>query len=113
MRRPSGARMLGRLGEGDAVYTIIDRRRTNADKLPETMERAERDYFPKLQAAPGFAGFHLIADEGGELFVAVNVWEDKASADAFEATMSDWLQVLEGLGHIGQTANRGETVVDL
>src|SRR3954452_7108976 len=66
-----------------SVYTVIDRRMTNIDRLPETMERAERDYFPKLRSAPGFVGFHLIADEGGELFVAVNVWEDKASADAF------------------------------
>ena len=77
------------------------------------MDRAEREYFPKLRSAPGFAGFHLIADDGGELFVAINLWEDKASADAFEATMSDWLRVLEDLGHHGQTANRGETVVEL
>ena len=64
-------------------------------------------------ARPGFAGFHLIADERGDLFVGVTVWEDKASADAFEATMSDWLQVLEDMGHKGQTENRGETVEEL
>jgi hypothetical protein len=96
-----------------AVYTIIDRRTTNVDRLPETMERAERDYFPRLRAAPGFTGFRLIADERGDLFVGVTSWEDKSYADAFEATMSDWLQVLQGLGHNGETENRGETVVEL
>ena len=95
------------------MYTIIDRRTTNTDRLPETGERAERDYFPKLQAAPGFAGFHLIADERSDLYVGVTMWEDKSSADAFEATMSDWLQVLDGLGHSGQTEDRGNTVVEL
>ena len=95
------------------MYTIIDRRTTNIDRLPETGERAERDYFPKLQAAPGFAGFHLIADERSDLYVGVTMWEDKSYADAFEATMSDWLQVLEGLGHNGQTEDRGNTVVEL
>jgi hypothetical protein len=95
------------------VYTIVDRRKTNIDRLPETMERAEREYFPELRSAPGFVAFHLIADDGGALFVAVNIWEDKASAEAFEATMSGWLGVLEHLGHRGQTADRGETVVEL
>src|SRR4051812_14082266 len=72
---------------GGSVYTIIDRRTTNIDRLPETGDRAERDYFPKLQAEPGFAGFHLIADERSGLYVGVTMWEDKSHADAFEATM--------------------------
>ena len=41
------------------------------------------------------------------------MWEDKSFADAFEATMSDWLQALEGLGHNGQTEDRGNTIVEL
>lgn len=77
------------------------------------MERAEREYFPKLQAAPGFSGFYLIADEGGDLFVGITVWEGKPYADAFEATMSGWLQALEDLGHNGQTENRGDAAVEL
>jgi heme-degrading monooxygenase HmoA len=95
------------------VYTIIDRRTINQERLPETTERAEREYFPKLQAAPGFSGFYLVADEGSDLFVGITVWESKSAADAFEASMSGWLQVLEELGHNGQTANRGEAVIEL
>ena len=95
------------------MYTIIDRRTTNLERLPETGERAESEYFPKLRAAPGFSGFYLIADEGGELFVGLTVWESKPHADAFEATMSGWLHTLEDLGHTGVTENRGEAVIEL
>ena len=95
------------------MYTIIDRRTTNLERLPETTERAEREYFPKLQAAPGFSGFYLVADEGSDLFVGITVWESKPDADAFEATMTGWLQALEELGHNGQTENRGEAVIEL
>ena len=95
------------------MYTIIDRRTVNLERLPETNERAEREYFPKLQAAPGFAGFYLIPDERGDIFTGITVWQDKVHADAFEATMAAWLQALEDLGHKGQSENRGETVVEL
>ena len=95
------------------MYTIIDRRTTNIDRLPETRARAETEYFSKLRSAPGFVGFYLIADEGGELYVGITVWESKPHADAFEATMSHWLEVLVELGHVGLTENRGEAVVEL
>jgi heme-degrading monooxygenase HmoA len=104
---------VGYSGKGIALYTIIDRRTTNFERLPETTERAEREYFPKLQAAPGFSGFYLVADEGSDLFVGTTVWESKPYADAFEATMTGWLQALEELGHNGQTENRGEALIEL
>ena len=95
------------------MYTIIDRRTTNIDRLAETGERAETEYFSKLRSAPGFSGFYLIADEGGEIYVGITVWESKAHAEAFEATMSHWLEVLVELGHVGLTEDRGEAVVEL
>ncbi len=41
------------------------------------------------------------------------MWESKAHADAFEATMSHWLEALVELGHVGLTEDRGEAVVEL
>jgi len=93
------------------MYTVIDRRQVNLSRLDETTKRGETEYFPTLRAAPGFIGFYLVAD--GDLFVALNVWENQASADDFEPTMKAWLGVLEEMGHKGVTQNRGETVIAL
>jgi hypothetical protein len=113
MIAPDALRAASTRGEGIAVYTIIDRRAVDLERLPETTARAEQEYFPKLQAAPGFVGFYLIPDEGSDIFTGITVWESKPHADAFEATMTDWLQALEGLGHKGQTENRGDAVIEL
>ena len=74
------------------MYTITERRAVNVERLEETTERARSEYFPKLQAAPGFAGFYLVADDKSNIFTAINVWESKAHAQAFDATMSSWLR---------------------
>ena len=95
------------------MYTITERRTVNLERLEETTERARSEYFPKLQAAPGFVGFYLVADDKGNIFTAINVWESKAHAEAFDATMSSWLKVLEEYGHHQESVNRGETVVEL
>ena len=95
------------------MYTITERRTVNLERLEETTERARTEYFPKLQAAPGFVGFYLVADDKSNIFTAINVWESKAHAEAFDATMSSWLKVLEEYGHNQESVNRGETVVEL
>jgi len=95
------------------VYTITDRRTINPDRLDETTERAQSEYFPKLQAAPGFVGFYLVADEKSNMFTGITVWESKAHGDAFDATMSSWLKVLEEHGHKQDSENRGETIIEL
>ena len=95
------------------MYTEVERRKVNPERLQETVERAQREYFPKLQQAPGFVGFYLVADEANGIYTAVNVWESKAQADAFEAVLSSWQQVLDQYGHVVESDNRGETVVRL
>jgi quinol monooxygenase YgiN len=105
MAGPAGA------SEGWTVYTIIDRRRVDQARLDETTRLAEVEFFPKVQAADGFAGFYLVAD--GDLFTAIFVWEDQAKADAFDATYRDWCKKLEELGHVPESDNRGEIVIQL
>ena len=95
------------------MYTIVERRKTNLERLPETMQRADRDFFPKLRAAPGFAGFYLVADEAQGINTAIIVWESKAQADTFEAENSAWMRTLEELGHTLQSDNRGDTVMQI
>ena len=95
------------------MYTITERRTVNLERLEETTERARREYFPKLESAPGFVGFYLVADDNSNVFTAINVWDSKAHAEAFDATMGSWLNVLEEYGHHQESANRGETVVEL
>ena len=99
------------VSEGCIVYTIIDRRHVNQASLDETTRRAETEFFPKAQAAEGFAGFYLVAD--GDLFTGIFVWEDQAKADAFDATYQAWVKVLEEMGHRLESDNRGEIVIQL
>ena len=95
------------------MYTIIERRTINPTRLQETMERAQREFFPHLQTAPGFSGFYLVPDDANGINTAVLVWESKAQADAFESAHRDWLRALDELGHTLQSDNRGDTVVTL
>jgi hypothetical protein len=95
------------------MYTIVERRTINRERLPETLRRAEHEFFPKLRAAPGFIGFYLVADEPQEINTAVLVWASKARADVFDTENSGWLQTLEALGHTLQSDNRGETVIQI
>jgi hypothetical protein len=95
------------------MYTTVERRLINRERLQETVKRAEVEFFPKLQRAPGFTGFYLVNDEANGINTAIIVWENKAQADAFESVSKGWLQVLDDLGHPLQSDNRGETVIQL
>jgi heme-degrading monooxygenase HmoA len=95
------------------MYTWIERRKANLERLQETMQRAQSDFFPKLQRAPGFSSFHLVADQANGINTAIIIWESKAQADAFTEDNSAWMQTLEQFGHTLQSDNRGETVINL
>ncbi len=95
------------------MYTIINRRKIDPARQQETRARAEREYWPKLRQAPGFVGFYLVADEEQGMTVSVAVWQDKASADAFQPQVEAWGQVLESMGTQRESSNRGETVVEI
>ena len=45
------------------MYAIINRRRMNAERAQETIERAAREFVPKMQQAPGFVSFALARGE--------------------------------------------------
>ncbi len=95
------------------MYTLIERRRLNPDRAEETMRRAQSEFFPKVQQAPGFIGFYLVNDEEQGVGMAVIVWRDKESAEAFQPQAEAWLRTLEALGNTRESFNRGETVVEI
>jgi heme-degrading monooxygenase HmoA len=95
------------------MYSIVNRRKYNPDTLQETIERARREFFPKLQAAPGFVGFYLVNDQDNRINTAISVWQDKEHAEAFRPQVTAWTRVLEELGHITESDNRGETTLSL
>ncbi len=95
------------------MYTMIERRGVNPARMDETVQRAQAEFFPKLQAAPGFIGFYLVSDEANGINTAIVVWESRADAEAFDPAGAPWLQALEELGHPLQSENRGETVIQL
>ena len=89
------------------MYAIIGRRTNNAARQEETNARAEREYFPKLRAAPGFLDLYLVAGDDG-LTTSVVLWEDRARADAFMAQNQWWMQALEELGHRMESRTGGD-----
>ncbi|MDQ2745169.1 MAG: hypothetical protein M3Z66_23135 [Chloroflexota bacterium] len=95
------------------MYTTIERRKMNHERLPETMQRAQAEFFPTLQSAPGFVGFYLVADTEKGINSAIVVFEDRAQAEAIGQTASGWMQALDEMGHTVQTRNGGETVVSI
>ena len=95
------------------MFTIVNRRKMNRDTADQTMERARQEFFPKLQAAQGFTGFYLIADEERGENVAVVVFESAEAAQAFLPQGQEWAQVLEEMGHQNLSDNAGQTVVNL
>lgn len=87
------------------MYTSIQRRKFTLARVQETRQRAQREFFPTLQAAPGFVGFSLVPDEANGINTAV---------DAFDLTLAHgWRQTLEELGNTLESDNSGETVIEL
>jgi hypothetical protein len=95
------------------MYTVIQRRKFDPARQQETRERGEREFFPILQRAPGLVGFYLVNDEEQSTTVGILVWQDKQSADAFQAQAAGWMRTLEELGNKLESSNRGETVVEI
>ena len=73
------------------MYTMIERRKANPARLQVTMQRGQRDFFLRLQKAPGFTGFSLVADEANDITTAIIVQESKAQADALDAETRGWM----------------------
>ena len=82
------------------MYTYVERRTLNTERMQETVERGENEFFPYLRKASGFSGFYLVSDEVNSSGVAIIVWESKAHSDAFDATVeaSRWREQLEQFG---------------
>jgi heme-degrading monooxygenase HmoA len=95
------------------MYTMVLRRRPSPNRQQEMLERAQKEFFPKLQAAPGFGGFYLVRDEGSGVTVAIVVWESKEQADAFRADGDAWQRALDEMGSTLESRNEGETIVTI
>ncbi len=89
------------------MYAVVTRRRLNQARRQETQERAAREFWPKLQEAPGFVSFSLIHGEDGTT-TAVAFFESKAQADAFGEEGEKWQRTLDDLGHQLEGRNDGE-----
>jgi heme-degrading monooxygenase HmoA len=89
------------------MYANINRRTRNEARVQETMEVAQREFFPKMKRAKGFISFYVIAEEGGNT-TAVSFWENKADADAFRGEAEGWGKTLEAHGHHHQSNSGGE-----
>ena len=94
------------------MYAIINRRRMNQARAQETLERAARDFLPKLQQTPGFVSFSLVQGEDG-VNTAVVFFESQAHAEAFRQEAEHWGDTLDELGHQVESQGRGEVIQHL
>jgi len=99
--------------EEHLMYTMIERRTINRERIQETVQRAQSEFFPKMQHAPGFVSFYLVTDEENGINTAISVWENKAHAEAFVPEATSWLRTLDELGHTLQSTNHGETMIEI
>ncbi len=75
------------------MYTTVERRKINHERLQETVQRAQREFFPRLQRARGFVGFHLVNDEENDMGVALSGRGVAMSHTSYEL----WGQALLGV----------------
>jgi heme-degrading monooxygenase HmoA len=95
------------------MYTVVERRKTNFDKIEETAKRAADEFFPALQASDGFVGFYVVNDEEQGEHVVIMVWNTKEQSEKFLATQDAWLKVPDSLGQKLLNMNKGDTLIDL
>ncbi len=94
------------------MYAIVTRRKINEARSAETRERAQRDFFPKLQRTPGFVSFTLIQDTDG-VNNAVVVFESEEAAAAFREEGDAWGRTLDELGHTVESFAQGQVTQHL
>ncbi len=97
--------------KGQAMYTIIERRKVNHARVHETEQAAQDGPMSKLPTASGFVGLYLVEDTEAGVNTQIVVWESKAHADAFQQDADSWNRMLDAHGHRLESANRGETVI--
>jgi len=90
-----------------AIYT----RRKRPDDAQRLRERAEKEFFPQLQQAPGFVSMTLIENKEHET-LAVMLWERHEDATAFQAETRRWGEILEQVAPLASQA-QGEVVMHL
>ncbi len=95
------------------MYTVIERRTVNRERIQETVQRGQSEFFPQMQHAPGFVSFSVVADEENGIYTAITIWENKAHAEAFVPELASWVRTLVEHGHTLQSTNYGETMFDL
>jgi heme-degrading monooxygenase HmoA len=91
------------------MYAMVTRRRMNRDREQETIQRAESEFFPKLQQTPGFVSFTLVQGEDG-VNTAVILFESQAQAAAVRDAAERWQRTLDEFGHQVESQGRGEVV---
>ncbi len=89
------------------MYARMSRRRLDTSREAETAERAAREFWPKLQQAPGFVSLTLIHGDDG-ITTAVTIFESKTEADAFHEDAVRWQRTLDELGHQLESQSEGE-----
>jgi hypothetical protein len=94
------------------MYAVVIRRKADPALRGQALARAQSEYFPDLQQAPGFVALYLVAGDDGTTN-AINIWESRAQAEAFQGTMDAWGNTLTELGITEDSRVAGEVIHQL
>ena len=96
------------------MYAVILRTIPNSDpaKRAELSRRADTDFAPHLQQAPGFRDSYAVYDEASGRMHIISIWDSQADAEAFVATAEAkaWNRVVQEFGAQNEASYRGEVV---
>lgn len=97
------------------MYMVIAQWRGDPARLEEAIALTYQDYFPRLQKAPGFLAYYFFMQDEKGLYYDIFHWQDKASADAFDALprpqLKPYFEKIEQIDWHFVTAYRGDTIL--
>jgi hypothetical protein len=71
------------------MYIAIRRYQTDPKTMPEVTRRVREGFVPIICQVPGFVAYYWV-DAGNGVGFSVNIYEDKAGADASIAAAADF-----------------------
>ena len=91
------------------MYAAITHSKVDPARVAEVSQRAEREYLPKLQKAPGFVARYMVQDAPDRRTV-ITIWDNEAHAEAFRHEAESWGKTLEQLGVHMESGHKGEVL---
>jgi quinol monooxygenase YgiN len=79
------------------MHARVNTTEWNPDEVERGMRLTEERIIPSYQRQPGFRGYILLTEPGGERAMAITLWETKDDMDASAAVAQAMIPQLKGI----------------